>query len=165
MESAPRSAEPAHWIVDADQSSIDFAVKTCWGLATVQGDFERFDGSYEIGPDGPKIKLTIEADSLDTGNGKRDEIEAITTIDPRQLGMSSGPLGMIRPPATVHVDAHPDDGRRGRRACACRFRQERCGSVVVAWRQLIVSEDEGELVVAWPRAFLLVYPSEYAGTN
>jgi polyisoprenoid-binding protein YceI len=166
MESAPTSVEPSLWTVDGDQSSIDFAVDTFWGLATVQGHFERFDGSYEIGPDGPRIKLTIEADSLDTGNGTRDEhlrshdffhvdehpqlrftstrirhqgnavlnvegvleavgkvvplafdtwiqptddgleIEAITTIDPRQLGMSGGPLGMIRPPATVHVDAH-----------------------------------------------------------
>jgi polyisoprenoid-binding protein YceI len=166
IESTPRSVEPAHWTVDGDQSSVVFAVKTFWGLATVHGHFERFDGSYEIGPDGLKIKLTIEADSLDTGNRTRDEhlrshdffhvdehpqlrftstrirhqgnavlnvegvleavgkvvplafdawiqptddgleIEAITTIDPQQLGMSSGPLGMIRPPATVHIDAH-----------------------------------------------------------
>ena len=33
------------------------------------------------------------------------EIEATTTIDQRQLGMSSGQLGMIRPPATLHVNA------------------------------------------------------------
>ncbi len=33
------------------------------------------------------------------------EIEATTTIDQRQLGMSSGQLGMIRPPATLHVKA------------------------------------------------------------
>ena len=31
------------------------------------------------------------------------EIEATTTVDQRQLGMSSGRLGMIRPPATLHV--------------------------------------------------------------
>ena len=33
------------------------------------------------------------------------EVEATTTVDQRQLGMSSGPLGMIRAPATVHVKA------------------------------------------------------------
>jgi hypothetical protein len=33
------------------------------------------------------------------------EVEATTTIDQRQLGMSSGRLGMIRPPATLHVKA------------------------------------------------------------
>ena len=32
------------------------------------------------------------------------EIEATTTVDQRQLGMSSGQLGMIRTPATLHVD-------------------------------------------------------------
>ena len=33
------------------------------------------------------------------------EVEATTTVDQRQLGMSSGQLGMIRPPATLHVKA------------------------------------------------------------
>jgi polyisoprenoid-binding protein YceI len=33
------------------------------------------------------------------------EIEATATIDPRRLGMSTGRLGMIRPPATLHVKA------------------------------------------------------------
>ena len=33
------------------------------------------------------------------------EIEATTTVDQRRLGMSSGRLGMIRPPATLHVKA------------------------------------------------------------
>ena len=40
------------------------------------------------------------------------EIEATTTVDQRQLGMSSGQLGMIRPPATLHVKARPQ--RRSR---------------------------------------------------
>ena len=132
---------------------------------TVRGRFDRFDGSYEIGPSGTTIELTIDADSLDTGHATRDkhlrstdffhvvehpqvrftstrvhhvtdeilhvvghleaagtvvplefaatvrqlddalEVEATTTIDQRQLGMSSGQLGMIRPPATLHVKA------------------------------------------------------------
>ena len=118
-----------------------------------------------VGPDGTKIELTVDADSLDTGNATRDkhlrsadffhiaahpqvrftstrvhdagdgmlhvegeleaagkvvplefdatvrqvddalELEATTTVDQRQLGMSSGRLGMIRPPATLHVKA------------------------------------------------------------
>jgi hypothetical protein len=33
------------------------------------------------------------------------EVEATTTVDQRELGMSSGQLGMIRPPATLHVRA------------------------------------------------------------
>jgi polyisoprenoid-binding protein YceI len=158
-----RTIARKRWTVDGDASSVDFAVKTFWGLGTVRGRFDRFSGSYDIGPDGARIELTIDADSLDTGNGTRDkhlrsddffgiaehpqvrftstrvqdrgdgtlrvegrleaagmvvplafdattrqvgdelELEATTTVDQRQLGMSSGQLGMIRPPATLHV--------------------------------------------------------------
>jgi polyisoprenoid-binding protein YceI len=154
-----------HWTVDPDASSVEFDVKTFWGLATVHGSFDRFEGSYDTGPAGATIELTIDADSLDTGNGTRDkhlrspaffhvgehpqlrftstrvhnvgdgvlhvvgrleaagrsvelefpatvrpaagglEIEATTTVDQQELGMSNGQLGMIRQPATLHVDA------------------------------------------------------------
>ena len=157
---------PTRWTVDPDESFVEFAVKTFWGVSTVHGRFDRFDGSYENGPDGTTIELTIDADSLDTGNRTRDkhlrstdffhitehprvrftstrvhdvngeivhivgrleaagnaaqlefpatvrpvgdelEIEATTTVDHSQLGMSSGQLGMIRPPVTLHVKAH-----------------------------------------------------------
>ena len=165
IKSEERAAAPTRWSVDRDETSVAFAVKTFWGLTTVRGRFDRFGGSYEVGPDGTKIELTIDADSLDTGNRTRDkhlrstdffgvaehpqvrftstrvsdardgtvhvegdleaagkvvplecdatvkqvddvlEVEATTTVDQRQLGMSSGQPGMIRPPATVHVKA------------------------------------------------------------
>jgi polyisoprenoid-binding protein YceI len=158
-------AAPTRWTVDRDRTFVDFAVKTFWGLTTVRGRFDRLDGSYEVGPDGTKIELTIDAGSLETGNGTRDrhlrstdffdvaehpqvrftstrlrnagdevlrvegyleaagkvvplefdatvqkldeglEIEATTAVDQRQLGMSSGPLGMIRRPTALHVKA------------------------------------------------------------
>ena len=161
-----RAAAPMRWIIDPENTTVEFAVKTLWGLTTVRGRFDRFDGSYEVGDDGTTIELTIDADSLDTGNPKRDEhlratdffavaqhpqvrfastrvrdsgdgtrrvegdlqaagkavaleldatvahledgrleIEATTTVDQRRLGMSSGLLGMIRRPATLHVKA------------------------------------------------------------
>jgi polyisoprenoid-binding protein YceI len=160
-----RPAAPTRWSLDPAESSVEFAVKTFWGLATVRGRFDRFDGTYEIGPDGSKIELTVDPDSLDTGNETRDkhlrsddffhvaehpemrftttrvhyvsdellhvvgmleaagkavelefpatltaagdalEIEATTTLDQRLLGMSSGQLGMIRTPTTLHVKA------------------------------------------------------------
>ena len=37
------------------------------------------------------------------------EVEATTTVDPRRFGMSSGLLGMIRRPATLHVKALLND--------------------------------------------------------
>jgi polyisoprenoid-binding protein YceI len=151
------------WFADGTTMSVEFAVKTFWGLGTVRGRFDRLSGSYSIGPEGARIELTVEADSLDTGNGTRDEhlhspdffdvarhphirftsnrvvdagegtllvtgeleaagrivpleftadmkelgsrleVEATTTIDQRRLGMSSGPLAMIRPPARIRV--------------------------------------------------------------
>ena len=39
-------AAPTRWAVDADATSVEFAVKTFWGLATVHGRFDRFDGWY-----------------------------------------------------------------------------------------------------------------------
>jgi polyisoprenoid-binding protein YceI len=161
----PTTLAPPHWSLDRDGSSVGFTVKTMWGLIPVCGRFDRFAGSYEIGRNGTTIELTIDADSVDTGNGKRDEhlrssdffdvdnhalvrfrstrvhevgdgmlhvagnlevagiveplefaatvrpagegiaVEATTTVDQRRFGMSSGVLGMIRRPTTLHVKA------------------------------------------------------------
>jgi len=160
-----RTAGPARWALDRGQTSVEFAVKTFWGLSTVHGHFDRFDGWCKTGPDGTTIELTVDADSLDTGNSTRDkhlrsadffdvpqhrqlrftssrvhevaggifhvvgrlevagktatlefpatvrpdadgvEVEATTTLDQQELGMSSGTLGMIRRPVTLHVKA------------------------------------------------------------
>lgn len=168
------TAAPTRWSVDPDWSSVEFSVKTYWGLMTVHGRFDRFDGSYEIRPDGSSIELTVDSDSLDTGNKTRDkhlrsadffhlaahqqvrftstrvhavgdgilhvvgklevagaavelefpatvrpvadglEIEATTTVDQTRLGMSSGKLGMIRTPATLHVTARLGDMTTGK---------------------------------------------------
>ena len=71
--SEPRTQAPPHWSLDRDGSSVGFTVKTMWGLIPVRGRFDRFAGSYEVGRNGTTIELTIDADSVDTGNGKRDE--------------------------------------------------------------------------------------------
>jgi polyisoprenoid-binding protein YceI len=166
MERERRAVSPpALWTIDADDTAVEFAVKTFWGLGTVHGRFDRFGGSYEVGPEGPKIELIVDADSLDTGNRTRDrhlrsdaffdvdghplvrftstrvhhvsdgilhvaghleaagssawlefpatvretkhglEVEATTTVDQQELGMSRGQFRMIRSPATLHVKA------------------------------------------------------------
>ena len=170
MTTASIEQTTAHWTLDPDNTSVSFAIKTFWGLTTVYGRFDRFDGRYNTGPDGTRIALTIDADSLDTGNRMRDrhlrsadflhiaehphvrftsthvsdagdgtlhveglleaagkdvplkfdatiqpvdqglQIEATTTVDQSQLGMSSGQFGMIRRPATLHITARLTGG-------------------------------------------------------
>jgi polyisoprenoid-binding protein YceI len=165
IEYTPQTSVPTRWVIDPERSSVEFAVKTFWGLTTVRGRFERFDGWYGAGPDRQSIELMIDAGSLNTENGKRDEhlrsadffhvadhpqvrftatsvrnfgdgtlhveggleaagvvvplefdaeirqvgdeleVEARTTVDPRRFGMSSGHLGMIRPPAKLYITA------------------------------------------------------------
>jgi len=71
MDTKQRAASTL-WRVDPDLTVVDFAVKTFWGLITVRGRFDRFDGWYEVGPDGASIELTIDARSVNTGNRTRD---------------------------------------------------------------------------------------------
>jgi polyisoprenoid-binding protein YceI len=59
------------WRIDPARSSVAFAVKNFWGIATVRGGFARYHGTLDLGAD-PAIELTVEADSLDTENEKRD---------------------------------------------------------------------------------------------
>ena len=68
-----RVAAPTRWKVDPGESSVEFVVKSFWGMTTVHGRFDRFEGFYETGPAGTAIELAIDADSLDTGNRTRDK--------------------------------------------------------------------------------------------
>ena len=61
------------WTVDRSQTTVEFEVEHFWGLHTVRGRFDRFDGSYTVGPDGPQIELIVDAASVDTGNAARDK--------------------------------------------------------------------------------------------
>ena len=66
-------ATTRRWTIDPARSAVEFRVRTFWGLKTVSGRFDRFDGSYKAGADSPEIELTIDAESLDTGNKSRDK--------------------------------------------------------------------------------------------
>jgi polyisoprenoid-binding protein YceI len=149
------------WTLDPARSSVEFRVRSIYGLVTVKGGFTRYRGTLDLAAS-PAIELVIEADSLDTGNAKRDEhlrtadffdaaehpevrfeanaatldgerlaiqgilhaaggwvplgltatvrpvgdefeIEAVATVDQRELGMTWSPLGMLRAPAKLHV--------------------------------------------------------------
>src|SRR5205807_4114466 len=60
------------WRLDPQRSSVEFRVRSIWGLATVRGHFDDYHGHLDLSAD-PAIELTIGAASLETGNHKRDE--------------------------------------------------------------------------------------------
>lgn len=68
---ATHGIETSRWRIDPARSRVEFRVPTLWGLATVEGGFERYDGTLDLRRD-PAIELTIDADSLNTNNKFRD---------------------------------------------------------------------------------------------
>jgi polyisoprenoid-binding protein YceI len=69
--SATQSISQGRWRIDPARSSVEFHTRTLWGLATVKGHFERYDGSLDL-QRSPAIELTIDAASLNTKNSFRD---------------------------------------------------------------------------------------------
>jgi polyisoprenoid-binding protein YceI len=69
---AASSIEKTIWRIDPDRSSVEFNAKSLWGIATVEGRFSRYQGTLRLSGE-PAIVLTIEADSLDTKNKRRDQ--------------------------------------------------------------------------------------------
>jgi polyisoprenoid-binding protein YceI len=79
MSTAPHSSDTqasalstGAWQLDPAHSSVSFQVPHFWGLMTVKGQFKRYHGVLNLQSE-PAIELTIDADSVDTGNGKRDK--------------------------------------------------------------------------------------------
>jgi polyisoprenoid-binding protein YceI len=66
------SIETTRWRIDPKRSRIEFRTPTFWGLITVKGRFEHYDGTLDLRHE-PAVELTIDASSLDTNNVKRDE--------------------------------------------------------------------------------------------
>ncbi len=60
------------WKLDPARSSVEFRVRSLYGLVTVKGRFDRFRGALDLAAR-PAIELVVEADSVDTKNRKRDE--------------------------------------------------------------------------------------------
>jgi polyisoprenoid-binding protein YceI len=74
VASAPATtALPAGtWKVDPVHSSVEFQVKHL-GIATVKGQFNDFEGTLEVGPDGVTAYGSVKVDSVDTREPQRDE--------------------------------------------------------------------------------------------
>lgn len=69
----PRSSETINgaWRLDPERSSLEFRTPHFWGLITVTGRFDVYEGKLDLSAD-PAIELTVDANSVQTGNRKRD---------------------------------------------------------------------------------------------
>ena len=74
IDSRPANAlAAAPWRVDSARSSIRFRVPHLWGLTTVTGHFERFEGTLRADESGDvHFLLAVDAASIATGNRRRD---------------------------------------------------------------------------------------------
>ena len=59
------------WQLDRQRSSVEFRAQHFWGLMTVKGHFDDYEGKLDLSAD-PAIELTIDAASVQTGHAKRD---------------------------------------------------------------------------------------------
>jgi polyisoprenoid-binding protein YceI len=59
------------WWLDPRRSKLGFQARALYGLRTMRGDFREFDGTLDLRRD-PAIELAVNAESLTTGNPRRD---------------------------------------------------------------------------------------------
>jgi len=62
---------PGTWKVDPIHSSVEFQVKHL-GIANVKGQFQDFEGTLEITPEGVRAYGTVKVASVDTREPQRD---------------------------------------------------------------------------------------------
>jgi polyisoprenoid-binding protein YceI len=60
------------WRLDPARSSVEFHVRHFFGLITVRGRFDRYEGTLDLRSQ-PVVQLIIDASSLDTKQAKRDK--------------------------------------------------------------------------------------------
>lgn len=71
MAQAPAMAQTTQWKADPVHSSVVFKIQHM-GVSHVWGRFNQLEGAYATG-DNPRFSFTVRADSVDTGNAKRDD--------------------------------------------------------------------------------------------
>jgi polyisoprenoid-binding protein YceI len=59
------------WRIAPTRSSVEFRARSLWGLTSVTGRFERYEGTLDL-QENPAIELTIDAASINTNLRLRD---------------------------------------------------------------------------------------------
>jgi polyisoprenoid-binding protein YceI len=70
--SVARGFATGTWRLDPSRSSVSFHVRNFYGLTSVTGHFERYQGILDLS-DRPTLALVIDAESLATNNKRRDK--------------------------------------------------------------------------------------------
>ncbi len=68
------TAQAENWKIDGSHTTVGFSISHLF--TSVQGRFDRFDGTIEFDPQKPEaavVRATVEAASINTNNEKRDE--------------------------------------------------------------------------------------------
>ena len=108
------TAQAATWKVDAAHTNVGFTVSHLF--TSVQGRFDRFNGSIEFDPHQPEqtvVRGSIEASSINTNNEKRDkhlrsgdffDVEKYPTLDFESTGIRdiSGNKAKLEGKLTIH---------------------------------------------------------------
>ena len=83
---------------------VGFEVRTMWGLATVRGRFDRYDGKLVVGPERISAELTVDTDSVNTAKANRDrhlrsadffDAERYPAITFRSRAITATPDGLL----------------------------------------------------------------------
>jgi polyisoprenoid-binding protein YceI len=72
VSSRERELPIGTWRSRRGSGHIGFEAKTMWGLGTVRGGFNAYDGTLRVGLDGCSAELRIDSASIDTGNAVHD---------------------------------------------------------------------------------------------
>ena len=94
MSTPPPAAQPTAalasgtWRLDPARSNVEFHVRHFYGLMTVKGHFDQYQGTLDLHAD-PVIELIVEADSLDTKHKKRDKHLRSAGLLPRRRTSTS----------------------------------------------------------------------------
>jgi polyisoprenoid-binding protein YceI len=71
-DTTPGKLASGRWGLDPARSKVEFHVRHFYGLMTVKGRFERYQGTLDLSAR-PAIKLLIDAESLNTKQKQRDK--------------------------------------------------------------------------------------------
>jgi len=69
---AARGLATGRWRLDPDRSTVEFHVRHFYGLMTVKGRFDSYQGSLDLSGR-PAVELIIDAESVDTKQKQRDK--------------------------------------------------------------------------------------------